>query len=235
MIQGHILIVDDETNMRNLLRLCLTQEGYEVTEAKDGFEALDLLKKIPFDLIILDIVMPDLDGWEVCRNIRDTKKIPILMLTARSDTKDKVQGLKMGADDYLVKPFEMDELAARVVALLRRVNLFNHSNERSAIHSYQNMSIHHDSREVWVCHEMVELTPKEYDLLYFLITRPRRVFSRETLLDQIWGSDYFGDIRTVDTHVKNIRDKLRKAGLAHIPIQTVWGIGYKLEGIDERQ
>jgi two-component system, OmpR family, response regulator ResD len=233
MSQGHILIVDDETNMRNLLRLYLSQEGFEVSEAKDGYEALELMDKILFDLIILDVMMPELDGWEVCSKIRETKQIPILMLTARAETKDKVQGLKLGADDYLVKPFEMDELTARVHALLRRASLSNKSIEQSSILSYLEMSILSDSRQVLINNETVELTPKEYDLLYFLINRPRKVFSREILLDQLWGTDYFGDIRTVDTHIKNIREKLRKAGLTLIPIHTVWGVGYKFEGIDE--
>lgn len=233
MSLGHILVVDDETNMRNLLRLYLNPEGFEVTEAKNGFEALDLIDKHPFDLIILDVMMPDLNGWEVCSKIRETKQTPILMLTARSETKDKVQGLKLGADDYLVKPFEMDELSARVFALLRRAKLSNQLVEPSNKLTYMEMSIYPDSRQLVVNNEPVELTPKEYELLYFLITHPRKVFSREILLDQIWGADYFGDMRTVDTHLKNIREKLRKAELSQIPIRTVWGVGYKFEGIDE--
>lgn len=154
------------------------------------------------------------------------------MLTARTETKDKVKGLKLGADDYLVKPFDPDELTARVYALLRRANLGKETVEASKVLTYLEMSIDPDNRQVKVHNESVDFSPKEFDLLLFLISRPRKVFSREVLLDQIWGQDYVGGIRTVDTHIKNIREKLRKAGHSHIPIQTVWGVGYKFEGID---
>jgi two-component system response regulator ResD len=231
---AHVLVVDDEQNMRNLLRIYLTKEGLEVTEAVNGQEALSLLTSKAYDIVILDIMMPHMNGWEVCRKIRETKQIPILMLTARSETKDKVQGFKLGADDYLIKPFDPEELSARVFALLRRANIPSQNLELSNIIQYLDMTIEPDNRQVTINNELLDLTPKEFDLFLYLASRPRKVISREILLDHIWGQDYLGDIRTVDTHVKNVREKLRKAGLTHIPIQTVWGIGYKFQGIDEK-
>jgi two-component system, OmpR family, response regulator ResD len=227
---AHVLVVDDEKNMRNLLRIYLSCERLEVTEAANGYEALELLKLHAYDLIILDIMMPGLDGWDVCRQIRENSQIPILMLTARSETKDKVQGLKLGADDYLVKPFDPEELAARVNALLRRANLSGPFIESTAVIRYFEMSINPERREVTIGEQMVDLAPKEYDLLFYVASHPRKVLTRELLLDQIWSQDYMGDIRTVDTHVKNVREKLRKAGFTHNPIQTVWGVGYKFQG-----
>lgn len=232
---AHVLVVDDEKNMRSLLRIYLSKEGFEVTEARDGLEALNQLSKGGFDLVILDIMMPGMDGLEVCQKIREASQIPILMLTARSETKEKVQGLKLGADDYLVKPVDSEELIARVYALLRRASLYSPNSDPSNVIRYLEMHIEPDNRQVTVSHVLIELTPKEFDLLHYLAIRPRKVITREILLDQIWGLDYTGDIRTVDTHVKNVREKLRKAGLTHIPIQTVWGIGYKFQGIDVKQ
>ncbi|MFC4766995.1 response regulator transcription factor [Effusibacillus consociatus] len=230
----HLLIVDDEWNMRNLLRIYLAKNGFEVTEAKNGKEALVLIDQRSFDLIILDVMMPDLDGWEVCAKIRETKKIPILMLTARTETKDKVYGLNLGADDYLVKPFEPEELIARVFALLRRSQLSESTGISTNVITHPEMSIDPEGRQVMVHDKPVDLTPKEFDLLYLLTANPQRVFTREILLEKVWGQDYFGDVRTVDTHVKNIREKVRKADLSYVPIQTVWGVGYKFQGPDER-
>ncbi|MGJ9385397.1 response regulator transcription factor [Salipaludibacillus sp. CF4.18] len=232
MSRSQVLIVDDEWNMRNLLRVYLTKGDFDVIEAKDGHDALSTIQHQTFDLIILDIMMPGMDGWEVCAHIRQTSQTPILMLTARTETKDKVQGLSMGADDYLVKPFEPEELMARVKALLRRSEV---TNSKSTILSIQDMKIDPEKREVLIHDQLVELTPKEFDLLYALIAHPGRVYSREVLLDQIWGNDYFGDLRTVDTHVKNVREKIRKAGLSYSPIQTVWGVGYKSKDLEERK
>jgi two-component system response regulator ResD len=227
----HVLIVDDEWNLRNLLRIFFTKNGFQVTEARNGTEALTYVEQTDFDLILLDVMMPDMDGWEVCRRIRTTKETPILMLTARTETKDKIQGLNLGADDYLVKPFEQEELMARVFAILRRTS--NDSNEphntpsRMKTIELGDLIIFPDAREVRVLNQSIELTPREFDLLLFMATNQNRAFTREILLTQVWGEDFFGDIRTVDTHVKNVRDKLRKAGLAHNLIHTVWGVGYK--------
>jgi two-component system response regulator ResD len=227
----HLLVVDDEWNMRNLLRIYLTKNGFQITEAHNGHEALKLADQIDFDLIILDVMMPDIDGWEVCKRIRNTKTIPILMLTARTETKDKVQGLNLGADDYLVKPFEPEELVARVFALLRRSNLTEAPIPPTKKIDFQELSIDPQARQILVKGQPLEFTPKEFDLLQFLAEHPNRAFTREILLEQVWDDDYIGDIRTVDTHVKNIREKVRKGGLSYIPIQTVWGVGYKFYSI----
>ncbi len=235
MQKFQILVVDDEWNMRNLLRIYLTKNGYEVTEAKNGHEALSLVANQAFDVIILDVMMPEMDGWEVCSKIRETKQTPILMLTARTETKDKVHGLTVGADDYLVKPFEPEELMARVFALVRRSQISEASVMPSKTIKHLDMSIDPVGREVFILDRSIDFTPKEFDLLYLLADQSKRAFTREVLLTQVWGQDYFGDIRTVDTHVKNIRDKARKTGLSYNPIQTVWGVGYKFQGKDERK
>ena len=233
MNQAHILIVDDEWNMRNLLRVYLTKHDFRVTEAKDGHETLEKMSDDTFDLIILDIMMPGMDGWEVCVRVRQTMQTPILMLTARTETKEKVQGLNMGADDYLVKPFDPEELIARVQALLRRSSMSEAT--VGEMITFEGLRIDPERREVRVHDQSVELTPKEFDVLYLLADHPGRVYSRETLLDQVWENDYFGDVRTIDTHVKNIREKVRQAGLSYNPIQTVWGIGYKCKEPDTRR
>lgn len=233
MQKFQILVVDDEWNMRNLLRIYLTKNGYHVTEAKNGQEALTLVSNHVFDVIILDIMMPDMDGWEVCKKIRETKKTPILMLTARTETKDKVHGLNVGADDYLVKPFEPDELIARVFALIRRSQFSEPATTPTTTITHGSLTIDPEGRLVSLQEQSIDLTPKEFDLLVLLAEQPKRAFTREALMDQVWGVDYFGDIRTVDTHVKNIRDKFRKEGLSFNPIQTVWGVGYKFQGPDE--
>ncbi|HEY0828286.1 MAG TPA: response regulator transcription factor [Bacilli bacterium] len=235
MQKFQILVVDDEWNMRNLLRLYLTKNGYDVTEAKNGNEALSLARVHDFDLIILDIMMPDMDGWEVCRKIRETKQTPILMLTARTETKDTIHGLNVGADDYLVKPFAAEELIARVFALLRRSQMGENITTQTKLIKHPGLTIDPEGRQVLVLEIPVDFTQKEFDLLYVLADQSKRAFTREVLLEQIWGQDFFGDSRTVDTHVKNIREKTRKAGLLYNPIQTVWGVGYKFQGNDERK
>lgn len=222
------LIVDDEWNMRNLLRIYLTKDGYAVREAPNGTEAVALSANEDFDIILLDVMMPDMDGWQVCRKIREARLTPILMLTARSETKDKVQGLGLGADDYLVKPFEPEELLARVSALIRRAAQFqSHSTSAEARLEAPDMIIYPEGRLVQVHGSPVELTPKEFDLLAALVRYHQRAFTREDLVETIWGHDYMGESRVIDTHVKNIREKMQKAGLPYNPIQTVWGIGYK--------
>lgn len=229
-----ILVVDDEWNMRNLLRIYLMKNGFEVMEARNGHEGLAMSDQYPFDLILLDVMMPDMDGWEVCKRIRQSKDTPILMLTARTETKDKVKGLTIGADDYIVKPFDPEELLARVIALLRRSKLSKSVPVRKTI-THHELQIDPEGRQVFVLEKPVEFTPKEFDLLHLLAKQPGRAFSRDTLLETIWGMDYFGDERTVDTHVKNIREKLKRASLSFNPIQTVWGVGYKFQGTEERQ
>jgi two-component system response regulator ResD len=230
-----ILVIDDEVNMRNLLSIFLTKDGLEVTESKNGPEALDILAKKSFDLIILDVMMPYMDGWEVCQKIRENLNTPILMLTARSETKDKIQGLNLGADDYLVKPFDQEELIARVFALLRRTSTEQTTTKESAVQSYGDIKIDKEGRQVQVEDQFVDLTPKEFELLVILATNQGRALSREILLENVWGHDFYGDNRTVDTHVKNIREKLRQAGLSAVPIQTVWGVGYKFVVMEEQK
>lgn len=234
MAKTKLLVVDDEWHMRNLLRFFLTRDGFEITEAKHGEEALAFLDQNDFDLIILDLMMPGMDGWEVCTEVRKKGQTPILMLTARTETKDKVRGLNLGADDYLVKPFEPEELVARVHALLRRHQLAEKGNEETQELVFPEMIINLSGRKVLVKNKELNLTPKEFDLLYFLSSRHNQVFTRDILLDQIWGDDYFGSFRTVDTHVKTIREKFRKMGLSYNPIRTIWGVGYQFQGSDER-
>lgn len=230
----HVLIVDDEWNVRNLLRIYLTKNGFKVKEAKNGHEGVQLANQHSFDLIILDLMMPVMDGWEVCQKIRKTKNTPILMLTARTETEDKVKGLMLGADDYLVKPFDSEELIARVFALLRRSSISQTTaTTEQKIITYLDLTIDLEGRQVLVQEHPVDFTPKEFELLFALAEHPRRVFERDHLLEKVWGSDYVGDIRAVDTHVKNIREKVRKAGLSFNPIQTVWGVGYKFKWTGE--
>lgn len=231
-----LLIVDDEWNMRNLLKIYLMNE-FEIEEATDGENAVVLLKETSFDLVILDIMMPGMDGWTVCEKVRKFNKIPILMLTARSDIKDKVHGFEIGADDYLVKPFEPEELLARIKALLRRSELNNEAGEKAgtALLSYGGgfLQIDQDGHSASVEGKQLELTPKEYKLLYNLASNPKRVFTREVLLDALWGYNDFRDTRTVDSHVKNIRIKIKESGSEYNPFQTVWGVGYKFNAPDE--
>lgn len=222
----NVLIVDDEWNMRNLIRIYLNKNGIDVKETASGAEAIEALKKETFDLAILDIMMPGMDGWEVCKAIREFSSIPILMLTARTDTKDKVKGLQLGADDYLAKPFDPDDLAARVFALVRRNTIAQQAEPKSQL-QLDDLCILREAREVQVRDQLVDFTQKEFDLLCLLAEHPMRAYTREMLLDIVWGADYFGDMRTVDTHVKNIREKTKKAGLSFNPVQTVWGVGYK--------
>lgn len=223
-----VLVVDDEWNMRNLIKIYLGKNGFEVIEAANGPEAIDKIRSESPDLVILDVMMPSMDGWQACQSIREFSIVPILMLTARTDTQDKVRGLQLGADDYLAKPFEPEELIARVFAQIRR-NTIVQKAESDASHqiAHDSLVIYPEAREVLADGKVVELTHKEFDLFCLLAEHPKRAYKREMLLDLVWGSDYFGDIRTVDTHIKNIREKTGRAGLPYNPIQTVWGVGYK--------
>ncbi|WP_078501327.1 response regulator transcription factor [Paenibacillus selenitireducens] len=227
MSKLHILIVDDEWKMRNLLRIYLMREGFNVHEAATGHEAFVKVKQMSFDLILLDIMMPDMNGWEVCRNIREISNTPIIMLTARVDTKDKVQGLAIGADDYITKPFESEELLARIHALIRRSKYVQVATPEVTKLEFRGLEIFVEGRQVTVEGRIIDFTQKEFDVLTKLATHRQRVYQREELVEQIWGYDYNGDVRVVDTHIKNIREKVQRNGLSYNPIQTVWGIGYK--------
>jgi len=227
MSKLQILVVDDEWNMRNLLRIYLIKEGFEVKEASSGMEALTMIDKHEFDLVLLDVMMPDMDGWQVLKAIRAKDNVAVLMLTARSETKDKVYGLGIGADDYLTKPFEPEELIARVFSLIRRSVITHSSVAQEQTLDFPDFRIMPDAREIYIHDQSVDFTPKEFDLIVALAGNQHRVYSREDLVNLIWGYDYDGDYRSVDTHVKNIREKLQRAGLAYNPIQTVWGVGYK--------
>lgn len=230
-MQSRILIVDDEWNMRNLVKIYLSNENALIEEASDGNGALQMVANNSYDLMVLDIMLPDIDGWEVCARIRSTNQMPILMLTARSDVKDRVQGLNLGADDYLVKPFAPEELVARVHALLRR---YKSKETNNAVLHFERLAINSEHREVMVNDASIALTPKEFDILFAVAEQPRRVFTREIILDKIWSQNEFRDLRAVDTHVKNVREKLRKAGLPYNPIKTVWGVGYKFSSPEDR-
>ncbi|MCE3200918.1 response regulator transcription factor [Paenibacillus sonchi] len=228
-MKTQILIIDDEWNMRNLLRIYLQKEGFATQEAATGQEALRMIGKQAFDLLLLDVMMPDTDGWQVCRAVREQSQIPILMLTARTETKDKVLGLGIGADDYLTKPFEPEELLARIHSLLRRSSLARTVEQQEKQLNYPGLRILPDAREVHIEGQRVDFTLKEFDLLAMLARSSQRVFTRDELVERLWGNDYGGETRVIDTHIKNIREKLQKAGLPYNPVQTVWGLGYKFQ------
>ncbi|AFM42501.1 response regulator with CheY-like receiver domain and winged-helix DNA-binding domain [Desulfosporosinus acidiphilus SJ4] len=221
-----ILIVDDEERIRSLVRLYLEREGFAVEEAEDGSVALAKFKAGRFSLLIVDLMMPEIDGWRVCREIRESSGIPIIMLTARGEEFDRVLGLELGADDYLVKPFSTKELVARVKALLRRSSGQLHT--VSSEISVGPLSIDKEKHRVTIGDEAINLTPLEFDLLYFLAKNRGRVFSREQLMETVWGYDFYGDARTVDTHVKKLREKLANPSIKKMLV-TVWGVGYKFD------
>ena len=222
-----ILIADDDSNISELISLYLMKEGYDTQKAKDGREALKLFQSYNPDLIILDIMMPEMDGYEVCREIRKTASTPIIMLTAKGETFDKVLGLELGADDYMVKPFDTKELVARVKAVLRRLDK-PETNAKKI--SYNDLTINMSNYSVTYMDNNVEMPPKELELLFFLSSHPNQVFTREQLLNQIWGYEYYGDTRTVDVHIKRIREKLgTDEDHPSWSIKTVWGVGYKFE------
>ncbi|SFR09247.1 response regulator transcription factor [Desulfoscipio geothermicus] len=225
-----ILIADDEEKIRQIVKKYLEKEGFSVLECVDGLEAIQAFTKHAPDLVILDIMMPGADGWEVCRELRKTSKVPIIMLTAREDEVDRVLGLEMGADDYVVKPFSPRELMARVKAVLRRLNDRN-LGEKENILSFEGLTINLDARKVTINDKEIILTPKEFDILYFLAKSSGKAYSRDHILLSVWGDDYFGDTRTVDTHINRLREKLAKANNKINYINTVWGVGYKFEPV----
>ena len=221
-----IMVVDDDPNIRELVRLYLEKEGFEVTCAERGDEAVKLFRASPPNLMLLDVMLPGMDGWQVCREVRKISNIPIIMLTAKGETFDKVLGLELGADDYIVKPFDMKELVARIKAVIRRFQAAD-TPEKELV--FPGLTINISQYTVTYMGKALDMPPREIELLYFLASHPGMVFTREQLLEQVWGYDYFGDSRTVDVHVKRLREKLSGGEELGWQIKTVWGVGYKFE------
>ncbi len=224
-----ILLLDDDVNINNLVSLYLNKEGYDVISTYRGDEAIGEFKKQKPDLVILDVMIPIMDGWQVLGEIRKTSKVPIIMLTAKDDTFDKIMGLELGADDYVTKPFEPKELIARIKALLRRTL----GEDSSKILQFENLSVNMDEYLVKYKGEVVEMPPKEIELLYYLASHPNKVYTREQLLESVWGFEFFGDSRTVDVHVKRLREKFPDSEQYGWQIKTVWRVGYKFENNPE--
>jgi len=228
MDEKKILVVDDDENICRLLKMYLANEGFQVLVAYEGAKALEYVEKEKIDLIILDVMMPFMNGWDVCKAVRNISSVPIIMLTARDMLEDKLQGFEAGADDYLVKPFETKELVARVKARLREKREESEADDKTPLF-VGNLVVDLGRYQVTLDKKVIDLKPKEIQLLHFLLRHRNTVFSREQLLERVWGYTYFGDTRTVDVHVKRLREKLEKPdNVWHI--KTVWGIGYKLEG-----
>ena len=223
-----ILIVEDDHNISELLQLYLKNEGYETVIANDGGEGIDQFRRFRPDLVLLDLMLPVMDGWGVLRTIRQDSNVPVIMLTAKGETSDKVTGLKQGADDYITKPFEMKEVLARVEAVLRRTAEEETGKEKKRRLVFDKLIIDLDAFELIVDGKRVETPPKEMELLYHLASSPNRVYTRNQLLDEVWGFDYFGDSRTVDVHIKRLREKLEGVS-DRWSLKTVWGVGYKFE------
>ena len=221
-----ILLIEDDRNISELLQLYLNKEGYRVTAAYDGKQGLEMFRALQPDLILLDVMMPVMNGWDTCRAIRAESQVPIIMLTAKSETDDKVMGLKSGADDYITKPFEMREVLARIEAILRRTVSVRTVNANRLV--FDRLVIDMDAFELIIDGKKVDAPPKEMELLHYLASTPNRVYTRNQLLDEVWGFDYFGDSRTVDVHVKRLREKLENVS-EKWSLKTVWGVGYKFE------
>jgi DNA-binding response OmpR family regulator len=227
MSMGKILVADDDKNIAELLRLYLEKGGYTVVIAGDGEEAIAKFTPENPDLVLLDIMMPKLDGWQVCREIRKKSNCPIIMLTAKGETFDKVLGLELGADDYVVKPFDSKEIVARIKAVLRRTGKASGASDVKEV-SYDKLVVNMTKYELKVDGHVVDTPPKELELLFHLASNPNRVYTRDQLLDEVWGFEYYGDSRTVDVHVKRLREKLEGVSEAW-NLKTVWGVGYKFE------
>ncbi len=223
-----ILVADDDLNICELLRLYLEKEGFEVVMAHDGEEAVAKFESEKPSLILLDIMMPKLDGWQVCRQIRQKSDCPIIMLTAKGETFDKVLGLELGADDYVVKPFDTKEIVARIKAVLRRSGPAGNAAGEVKEVSYDKLTVNMTRYELKVDGKVVDAPPKELELLFHLASNPNRVFTRDQLLDEVWGFEYYGDSRTVDVHIKRLREKLEGVS-DQWSLKTVWGVGYKFE------
>ncbi len=222
-----VLVVDDDTNICELLRVYLESEGYDVILANDGAEALDIFRIQDPDIVLLDIMLPQKDGWQVCREIRESSAKPIIMVTAKGEVFDKVLGLELGADDFITKPFDMKELSARVKAVLRRYAT-KEPKAQDEVVRFENIEISLVKYELKLCGKAIDIPPKELELLYFLASNFNHVFTRDQLLDKVWGFDYLGDSRTVDVHVKRLREKLEGVS-SKWRLKTVWGVGYKFE------
>ena len=222
-----LLVVDDDPNICEALRLFFVNEGCKVETAMDGAEAINAFKRFEPDLVLLDVMMPKKDGWQVCREIREISPKPVIMVTAKGEVFDRVLGLELGADDYVVKPFEMKELSARIKAVLRRYNAHSKTSDNEVI-KFDNLEVSLQKYELKLRGKAIDVPPKELELLYFLASNCNRVFTRDQLLDKVWGFDYLGDSRTVDVHVKRLREKLEGVSDKWV-LKTVWGVGYKFE------
>ena len=222
-----ILVIDDDTNICEMLKIYMENEGYEVKTANDGAEGVNFFKMYEPDIVLLDIMLPKKDGWQVCREIREIAPKPVIMITAKGEVFDKVLGLELGADDFVVKPFDMKELSARVKAVLRRYQTHINPNDEEVV-KFENIEISLQKYELKLRGKSVDIPPKELELLYFLASNYNHVFTRDQLLDKVWGFDYLGDSRTVDVHVKRLREKLEGVSDKWI-LKTVWGVGYKFE------
>ena len=222
-----LLIVDDDANICEMLKLYFENDGYQVKCANDGVEGITIFKIYEPDLVLLDVMMPKKDGWQVCREIREISSKPVIMITAKGEVFDKVLGLELGADDFIVKPFDMKELSARVKAVLRRYNAHVNASDEEVV-KYENIEISLQKYELKINGKAVDIPPKELELLYFLASNCNRVFTRDQLLDKVWGFDYLGDSRTVDVHVKRLREKLEGVS-ERWSLKTVWGVGYKFD------
>ena len=226
MQNNRVLIVDDDENIVELIKLNLEKEGYHTICAYNGAQAVEMFSEDEVDIVLLDVMMPEMDGLQTCREIRKTSNVPIIMLTAKSDTFDKVLGLEMGADDYMVKPFETKELIARVKAVLRRSDKTEVKKDKEI--EYQNLSINMSNYELKLNGKPVEIPARELELLYFFASNPDRVFTREQILEKVWGFDYYGDTRTIDVHIKRLRDKLEGVE-GDWELVTIWRVGYKFK------
>ena len=222
-----LLVVDDDLNICDMLRLYFENEGYTVKTANDGVEGVNYFKTFEPDLVLLDIMMPKKDGWQVCREIREISAKPVIMITAKGEVFDKVLGLELGADDFIVKPFDMKELSARIKAVLRRFIAHSKENDEEVVR-FENIEISLQKYELKLNDKIIDIPPKELELLYFLASNSNRVFTRDQLLDKVWGFDYLGDSRTVDVHVKRLREKIENASDKWV-LKTVCGVGYKFE------
>ena len=226
MQKEKILVVDDEKNICDLLRMYLEKEGYAVVMAHNGLDAVKMFSTENPDLVLLDIMLPQLDGWQVCREIRKTSEKPIIMLTAKDEVFDKVLGLELGADDYVTKPFDTKEIVARIKAVLRRTSAVKEADVKEV--KYDKLSVNLTNYQLTVDGVVVDTPPKELELIYYLARNPDRVFTRDQLLDDVWGFDYYGDSRTVDVHIKRLRDKLKGVS-DEWELRTIWSVGYKFE------
>ncbi len=224
---GKVLVVDNDKNICELLRLYLEKEGYNVILSHDGEEAMIKFSALKPDIVLLDVMLPGLDGWQVCREIRKKSNIPIIIITAKSETFEKVLGLELGADDYVVKPFDAKEIIARIKAICRRVGQVNSKVEVREV-KYENLNVNMTRYELRVNDKVLETPPKELELLFHLASNPNRVYTRDQLLDEVWGFEYYGDSRTIDVHVKRLREKLDGVSTKWA-LKTVWGVGYKFE------